>query len=243
MTAKFLSPTSINTYLRCPRKYYLKYIKGLKEKPSIHLIRGKAVHDSIAQFYQTLRGKLGTFEEMKIGLLSFFDRLWIEQEEEMQTLNLSERILNEYYRESAEMLIGWLRRNLKVILNGQPKPETEIKLFSQSHRVMGIIDAIHKGNGKVSLIDYKTSKKDELTQDIKVQMAVYALLYKETFGVLPESISIDFLKFEKAIPFKVTDEFTQYAIKTCKEVHEKTSSVSEEDYPCKCGGWCERDFL
>ena len=125
----------------------------------------------------------------------------------------------------------------------QTKPETEVRLFSQRYRVMGIIDAIYKQNGKASLTDYKTSKKDELTQDIKVQMAIYALLYKENYGMLPDTIAIDFLKHEKAIPFKVTDEFSNHAIKICKEIHEKTSSVNEEDYPCKCGGWCEKDFL
>jgi CRISPR/Cas system-associated exonuclease Cas4 (RecB family) len=108
---------------------------------------------------------------------------------------------------------------------------------------MGIIDAIYNRNGKASLTDYKTSKKDELTQDIKVQMAIYALLYKENYGMLPDTIAIDFLRHEKAIPFKVTDEFSDHAIKICKEIHEKTSSGNEEDYPCKCGGGCEKDFL
>ena len=144
---------------------------------------------------------------MKIELLSLFNHAWVEQEEEIRKLRLPEEELNEYYYESAEMLIGWLKRHLKAVKNGQTKPETEVKLFSQTHRVMGIIDAIHKQNGKVSLTDYKTSKKDDLTQDIKVQMAIYALLYKENYGVLPDTIAIDFLKHEKAIPFKVTDEF------------------------------------
>jgi len=90
MTTKFLSPTSINTYLWCPRKYYLKYIKGLKEKPSIHLIRGKAVHDSIARFHQTFQEKFDTFEEMKAELLSFFNQAWSNQEEEIRNLRLTE---------------------------------------------------------------------------------------------------------------------------------------------------------
>ena len=243
MTEKFLSPTSINTYLRCPRKYYLKYIKGLKEKPSIYLVRGKAVHDTLSQFHQTDTGNLGNFEEMKIGLLSFLNHAWIKQEEEIRKLKLPDEVLNEYYHESAQMLIGWIKRNFKTIVNDQPKPETEVKLFSQTYRVMGIIDAIYKQNGQVSLTDYKTSKKDELTQDIKIQMAIYALLYKENCGVLPDTVAIDFLKHEKAIPFKVTDEFIHYATKICKEVHEKTTSTNEEDYPCKCGGWCEKDFV
>jgi CRISPR/Cas system-associated exonuclease Cas4 (RecB family) len=243
MTERFLSPTSMNTYLRCPRKYYLKYIKGLKEKPSIHLIRGKAVHDSIARFHQTWRGKLDTFEEMKVELLSFFNHLWVGQKEDLWKLNLPEEAVNEYYHESAEMLIAWLKRHIKAISDGQAKPDTEVKLFSQIHRVMGIIDAIFKQNGKVSIIDYKTGKKDDLTQDIKIQMAVYALLYKENYGILPDTIAIDFLKHEKSILFKVTDEFTHYAIKVCKDIHEKTCSVDEKDYPCKCSGWCEKDFV
>jgi CRISPR/Cas system-associated exonuclease Cas4 (RecB family) len=240
---KFLSPTSINTYLRCPRKYFLKYIKGLKEKNSIHLIRGKAVHDSIARFHQMDLTNSDGFEELKIELLSLFNHSWVAQEEELRKLKLPEEALDESYHESAEMLTGWLKRHLKAVMNGQTKPETEVKLFSQSHRVMGIIDAIHRQNGKAFLTDYKTSKKDDLTQDIKIQMAIYALLYKENYGMLPDTISIDFLKHEGAISFKVTDEFTAHAIKVCRDIHEKTTSKKEEDYPCKCGGWCEREFL
>ena len=243
MTTKFLSPTSINTYFRCPRKYYLKYIKGLKEKPSIHLIRGKAIHDSLARFHQTCREKFDTFKEMKSELLSLFAHAWVEQEGELRKLDLPEVALNEYYHESLEMLTSWLKRNLKALANGKVKPETEVRLFSQRYRVMGIIDTIHNQSGKTILTDYKTGKKEELTQDIKVQMAVYALLYRDNYGILPDSIVIDFLKHDKAIPFKVTDEFPDHAIKICKEVHAKTSSVNEEDYPCKCGGWCEKDFI
>jgi len=187
--------------------------------------------------------KFNTLEEMKTELLSLFNKAWIEQEEETRRLKLPEGTLNEYYSESAEMLIGWLKRHLKAAQNGQTKPKTEVKLFSQTHRVMGIIDAVFRQNGTVSLTDYKTGKKEELTQDIKIQMAIYALLYQENFGVLPDSISIDFLKFGHAVPFRVTDEFANYAARICKEVHQKTSSLKEEDYPCRCGGWCEKDFL
>jgi len=242
MTQKTLSPTSINTYLRCPRKYYLKYVKGLQEKPSIHLIRGKAVHEALAKFHQTDFGS-DTFESMKAGLLAYFSHAWMEQDKEIQQLKLPEGVLKEFYYESAGMLTDWLRRHIEAVQRGESRAQTEVKLFSQAHRVMGIIDAIHKRDGRVTLTDYKTGKKDELTQDIKIQMAIYALLYQENFGALPESIIIDFLKFGNAVPFKVTEEFRQYAIKICKEVHEKTASVNEEDYPCTCGGWCAKDFL
>jgi hypothetical protein len=45
-------------------------------------------------------------------------------------LDLPERALDEYYRESAEMLVGWLKRYTKAVMNGRKRPETEVKLFS-----------------------------------------------------------------------------------------------------------------
>jgi len=243
MERKILSPTSINTYLRCPRKYYLKYIKGLKEKPSIYLIRGKAVHDTIVQFHKIDSKDSSDFGKMRTDILSIFNRTWIEQEEGIQKLGLPEGIIKEFYQESEEMLIGWLKSHIKAAREGHSKPETEVKLFSDIHGVMGIIDAIHRNNGKVSLTDYKTSKKDALTPDIKVQMAIYSLLYHDNYGALPDKIIIHFLKHQTEVPFKVDNKFTDHAIKLCKEIHEKTSSNNEQDYPCQCGGWCQKDFL
>jgi CRISPR/Cas system-associated exonuclease Cas4 (RecB family) len=242
MERKILSPTSINTYLHCPRKYYLKYIKCLKEKPSIHLIRGKAIHDTIARFHKMGFKNLQDFGKMKIQILSIFNQTWMEQGAEIQKLKLPQGIINEFYQESEEMLIGWLKIHIKATREGKPKPETEVKIFSNIYGVMGIIDAIHRNNGKVSLTDYKTSKKDTLTQDIKVQMAIYALLYQDNYGRLPDTVIIHFLKHETEVPFKVDNKFTDYAIKLCKEIHKKTSSNNEQDYPCQCGGWCEKDF-
>jgi CRISPR/Cas system-associated exonuclease Cas4 (RecB family) len=243
MERKTLSTTSINTYLRCPRKYYLKYIKGLKEKPSIYLIRGKAVHDTIVRFHKLNNPDLSDLGKMKTNIISTFSQVWKEQEGEIRKLGLPEGMLNEFYQESEEMLIGWLKSHIKAAREGQSKPETEVKLFSNIHRVMGIIDAIHRNNGKVSLTDYKTSKKDALTPDIKIQMAIYALLYQDNYGRLPDAVIIHFLKHEAEVPFKVDDKFTDYAIKLCKEIHEKTSSKNEQDYPCQCGGWCEKAAL
>jgi len=239
---KFLSPTSINTFLRCPRKYYLKYLKGLKEKPSIHLIRGKAVHDAIAKIHKSDIGDGKDFEGIKIDLLSLFNHSWISQDSQIRALDLPEETLNDYYKESAEMLLGWLKRNLPNLQNRNLPPQAEVKLFSHTHRVMGIIDAIHSLDGKVSLTDYKTGKIDILSQDIKVQMSIYALLYRENFGALPDQIILDFLKFQQPKPFPVTDDFVPYAERLCRKIHDKTSSMDEKDYPCKCGGWCAKDF-
>ncbi len=240
--SRIQSPTSINCYLKCPRKYYLRYIKGLKQKPSIHLIRGRAVHDTIARFHHPHPKVRGPPEILENELISFFREAWNQQAREIRKLGLKKETLDDYYNESIEMLIGWLKRST-TDPKEVPQPKTEVKLFSKSHGVMGIIDAISCNGETVSLIDYKTGKWDEITHELRVQMAIYALLYKENYGQLPDTIILDFLGVQKAITFKVTDEYPEYAIKLCKEIHRMTSSEDEKDYPCKCGGWCIRDFV
>jgi putative RecB family exonuclease len=243
MARRFHSPTSINTYLRCPRKYWLKYIKGLQERPSIHLIRGKAVHEAIARFHQLDLRQTADPERMRAELLSIFDRAWYRQNAAIEGLGLSKAMLHEFYHESTEMLLGWLRRKGFASSDGVSKPQTEVKLFSGTYGAMGIIDTIQKHNGRIHLVDYKTSKTDQITRDIRVQLALYALLYRENFGMNPDTVAVDFLKHQQEKRFGVTERVLQFAIQICNDMHRKTSSTNEKDYPCKCGGFCEQDFI
>jgi len=240
MPKKFQSPTSINTYLRCPRKYYLRYIKGLKSKPSIHLIRGKAVHETIAQFSQMNFDRSADPETIDNTLLDLFGKNWHTQNSEIQRLVIDGKTIDEFYSESQEMLTGWLKRYLEKRYN---RPKTEIKLFSKTHKVMGIIDAVFTDNGRILLLDYKTGKKNEITQDIKVQLAVYALLYREKFGRMPDIVAIDFLKHQEERRFRASEKLIQYAAQICSDIHKKTISNTEKDYPCQCSGWCDKEFI
>jgi len=243
MTKRIQSPTSINTYLRCPRKYYLKYILGLKEKPNIYLIRGQAVHHAIARLSRRDMKDPVDFDNLKMDLLKLFEEYWLSQEKEIQLLGLGKETLEEIYHEGTEMMAGWLIRYIKDFMSGQKELEIELKLISETHGVMGFIDAVRYQDGKVLLVDYKTSKSEDMTRDIKVQMAIYALLFKENFKVLPDSIIIDFLKHQSQAKLKVNEQLVQFAIKICKEIRDKTISLNEGDYPCQCGGCCEKDFV
>ena len=54
MAKRIQSPSSINMYKRCPRKYYLHYILKKPIKPNIHLFRGSTVHSTIEIFEKFL---------------------------------------------------------------------------------------------------------------------------------------------------------------------------------------------
>ncbi len=242
MTKRIQSPTSINTYLRCPRRYYLKYVLGLREKPGIHLIRGQVVHSAIARFTSQGVNDGNDCEALKANLLDLFDRSWLCRKEEIKALGMSKEAIKEIYDESALMLSGWLERYLNEVAEGSEELEVEIKLISEKFEVMGFIDAVRSRGGRVFLIDYKTSKSDEMTRETRVQMAIYALLFKETFGMLPEGIIIDFLKHQSQAKVTVTEQLIADAARLCREIHDKTSSDNEGDYPCTCEGRCQTDF-
>ena len=240
---KIHSATSINTYHKCPRKYYLRYISRKKTKPNIYLIRGIAVHETIAQFHKLNLWDFKDPTKLEPALIEMFKENWQKHDSELEKLELKQRMLNSYYLESCEMLAGWIIRYAAQAHIHHGRQRAEVKLFSRAHGVMGIIDAICEQGGMVQLTDYKTSKKDTIIHDIKVQMAIYALLYNENVGRLPDIVTIDFLKPQKERRFKVTKRFIEYALELLKEIREKTQSADEKDYPCTCGGWCKKDFV
>ena len=243
MARRLQSATSINMYRRCPRKYYLRYIKGLKQKPSIYLIRGSAVHEAIAEFHGMRIKDTRYPERLKATLQSLFKNAWLSHTDELAQLKMGKNTISEYYDESRKMLSGWLARYLKQGRRIFRKTRSEVKLFSKTYYIMGIVDAIERHQNRVMITDYKTSKKDDITPDIKIQMALYALLYMDCFGKLPDVVAIDFLKTGKERRFKVTPRFAEYALEQVRDIHKKTASKLERDYPCTCGGWCQKEFI
>jgi len=241
---RILSPTAINTYLACPRKFYLRYIKRLKTKPSIHLLRGLIVHKTLHEFHNKHPGKShnNSLAKIRCELLSIFNERWNKAENTLNSLNLTNEQIEFYHDDSEVMLLNFSHWFYK---NDMPAPElTEARIMSQNLRLMGIIDAVQEENDKVILIDYKTSKHAKITDDIFRQAAIYALLYHDKFKKIPEAIWIHFLKDPgDPMVINVDDELLQYGQILVESIREKTKAFDEQSYPCKCWGFCERDFV
>ena len=47
-----LSPSKINTYLKCPREFYYNYIAKLPQKKTIHLFRGTLVNQILEDLFK-----------------------------------------------------------------------------------------------------------------------------------------------------------------------------------------------
>ncbi|MBS3172059.1 PD-(D/E)XK nuclease family protein [Candidatus Woesearchaeota archaeon] len=247
MVQRVQSPSSINTFKQCPRKYYYQYILGLQKKvPSIHLTRGKIVHLALEDFFKIDILKISEeyYEfELKVVLNSLFNQKWQDFSEELRKIKLTPEQLDFYYEESIQMLNNWYGNFLRK-LNPKIKemsiesafsilkPMTEVHFVSPEFQVQGFVDAVHNIDGKVSLMDYKTSAKELITQEYKLQLAIYALLYEEQHGKKPNIVGIDFLK-HKPHYLEVNDELIDFAKNECRSIQEKTISEDIEDYPLK----------
>ena len=92
----------------------------------------------------------------------------------------------------------------------------EIPLYSDQLKVAGTADCIAEYNGKLSVIDFKTSKKpkkDEWIEDYYIQAFFYAIAFFERTGAIPEQVVIMIAVrdvFEVQVFKKSMDELDTY---------------------------------
>ncbi|MFT4303615.1 MAG: RecB family exonuclease [Candidatus Woesearchaeota archaeon] len=250
MAQRIQSPSSINTYKQCPRKYYYIYIKKLKTLPSIHLIRGSITHSALEDFFKVDIDKLpeNDIELLLKGLLKDFLMVkWEESKNQLEELDMTEAQRLFYYEETEQMLFMFVDNLIKKLAKHEQgfkeafklwKPKTEEEFISQQHRVKGFIDAIHEIEDEIIVMDYKTSKKDVITPEYRLQLAIYALLYQEKYGKLPTKAGINFLKFGEQM-IEVDEELLKLAKFEIEQIHAATESDLKQDYPRKPSPLCK----
>ncbi|MCP3931499.1 MAG: PD-(D/E)XK nuclease family protein [Bacteroidetes bacterium] len=192
----WLTPSNINTFIHCPRNFYYIYKQGRKGKPTIHMIRGIAVHTALEEFYSFGLHRMGNrpFSELKYLTLSLFQDAWNEQYQNIKSINLTQDELDFFYNDSLRMIINFLHDFLESNGFHTPKPITEKKLFSLKLRLFGKVDVLTHNKDGPLLLDYKTSKSKLITPDHKRQLGLYALLYKLHYNKTPNT-AVQFLNF------------------------------------------------
>ena len=252
MAQRRQSPSSINYYKRCPRCYYHRYIMGLELAPTIYLVRGKIVHSVLEDLFKVGVDSIdnGHYEfELRMLVQSLFNEKWTAAKDELEELKLGNNRLNFFYDESVEMLDNWFNNFIGKVINKAKKvgfkeafetfkPETEVYYKSDKHMIQGFIDAVINDGGVISLIDYKSSRRDNFTDEYRLQLAIYALLYEEKHGKKPDFVGVDFLKHRSKI-LTVDDELIALAAREAKIIQEKTKSEDLNDYPKGTGPYCD----
>jgi len=245
------SPSSINTYKQCPRKYYYNYILKLPTKLTIHLVRGKITHSVLENFFDIDITNI-TLNNYKEGLPKRIQQLflkeWTMNQAEIRKFTITIDQERFYFSETLLMLMNWVNNFIKKIESFQNlsfpdifkklTPLREKQYISYDLYVHGFIDAIEHHENEVHIIDYKTNTYLEISDEQRLQLAIYALLYRETHGRIPDKVGIFFLR-SKLKHIAVSQELLNEAEREIKLIHEKTQTINIDDYPLKPGPLCK----
>ncbi len=247
------SPSSINTYNQCRRKYFYSYKLNLPRKESISTITGKSLHEALENFFKIDPSKISKSDyelPLKHSLMNIFNNAWVKALPSLMKLEDDKEIIKNYYNESIFMLQNFITDYLNSLnqeINGKSfqeafnklKPETEIYLNSKNYMVQGFVDAVIKIKDDIYILDYKTGARDEFTDDYKLQLAIYALLFKEKFGITPNKVGLHFLRHGTKKYIDVDEKLLGKAKKECELIHVNTASEDIKDYDKNPGYWCK----
>lgn len=180
---KSFSPSRINLFKKCPRKYYYddKRIK-VPVVDSSPAILGRSVHRGIKDYYDSIKPNPTLKEMMVIGEKCFNDAF-------------SPKLSNRLRKTLKLVLINFLKFEEWRLKNKEKpfKPEVcEQDLASEKFHARP--DWFHGGR----LIDWKTGKNPNITEDLQLEMWVQAEIL--TFlGYKVDSIQLVFLRFNKFV--------------------------------------------
>ncbi len=255
MAKRVESPSSINTFKQCKRKYYYQYIEKLPTVSNIHQVRGNIAHSVLEDFFDV--EVVGfTQENYKQKLQEVIQKLfvfnWNKYKARLDALELGSDKERFYFEETMLMLLNWTkhfivsveeRMEMKQYTFHQAfeelKPIREKEFRSQEHSVRGFIDAIQHVDEQVHIIDYKTNSKFDFKDSIKLQLAIYSLLYSELHGKMPDKVGIFFLR-HKLKMMNVDPDLLELARREIAMVHGHTSSTEAlADYPRTVNGLCK----
>lgn len=164
------SYSKMTLYKECPQKYKFRYILKIPEKPKYYFAFGTALHKVMEYLYSSLKPPFPPLETV----LAFFKTDWESStyEEKGYPSKLKEQ---EGYLEGVKIIEAYYKKHLKDELSPLATEfRTTVDIDGLS--VIGIVDRIdYLGEGKVSIVDYKTGKKINREPD---QLMMYQKLMK-----------------------------------------------------------------
>ncbi|MDR0580247.1 MAG: PD-(D/E)XK nuclease family protein [Campylobacteraceae bacterium] len=176
--AQPLSSSKLKTYLECPKKYYLKYIKGYKEAfmPTTACdarVMGMLVHEVLKELFQKPPFLLAEFKKRAKELIDakrVKSALW-EIESDIWLLRLEKFFILETQRFEEGWEIFALEKNENRQIEG--------------FNLTGIVDRVDKKGDEYLLLDYKTGRisidasEKKALESNDFQLEFYSLLCED----------------------------------------------------------------
>jgi len=258
-----LSPSKINTYHKCPREFYYKYIAQMPEKKTIHLFRGTLVHAGLEDLFKKQFRNFTAWEkgDPSAWMEQQFQERWAKDIDskgwlnelhtvdemaamKLETQELLQNFVGSVNKKLNEMVTWKIYKSKWQAWNSVAPKYAEKWVKSKDYAVIGIVDAVCSDfDGGTTLLDYKTSKRygPYLPEDYYRQLIIYAFLYTLEMGEMPNFVGVSYLRFDDTFYVKVNQGVLDEAKETIMFVHDclKERMKEEEKYEQKPQNLCK----
>lgn len=184
-----ISVSQFNMFLRCPRQYQYRYVEDIKKPPGWVMITGKAGHSGLE--YNNL-SKLATGEKASFkDIYDVYYTAWEKSEKEEEHIIFGETKPHEAKKQGETLLKEYYTTSIDSIrIPIQVEQKLELAIPEEETTILGFADVVYPGDVK----DYKFSKKTPSLTTLfnSIQLPIYGMAYKETFGEYPENLSFDY---------------------------------------------------
>lgn len=184
---EYISPSQINTYLRCPAQYYFRYIEGLIIPPKAALTKGKAVHSGNEYNYKQ---KIETKQDLPLNQVQEYTAAEFEQLAEETDFEGKDK-----GKEKDTTISLVTLYHTEVAPTVQPiavEEKVEVAFDNADYKLLGYIDVIdNKGFIRDTKTTARTPSEESITNSL--QLSAYTLAHRTLTGTEEKGIVLDYL--------------------------------------------------
>lgn len=223
-----VSYSRLSTYERCPRLYYLRYVKQAPEERGVPLLFGVLIHEVLEAFYRWVVAEEYAGPLPHPVLYEMYQRAF----------ERSELAGSDVYGEGKRLLAEFVMAHPEVdhldVLAVEQAFDVEVGV-----RVTGRIDRVDRVGDRVTIIDYKTGRllqsREELDSDL--QLSIYAIAAARLYP-WAEQVTLVLEMLRHRIELRTERDAdalahaAEYVVALARRIE------SEREFPAKVGGIC-----
>jgi DNA helicase-2/ATP-dependent DNA helicase PcrA len=237
-----LSHYQVDDYLTCPLKY--KYIHVLRVPIREHhsVVYGKALHEAISFYFRRKLAQAGS--TAGVHQVSRATQTPVTEEEILSAFEGAWQSVGFLSREHEELRLEEGRAVLRRFLTEQERRgtiptavERPFTFLLETTKVIGRWDRVDEQDGRVTIIDYKSSAvRDQKEADRKaresLQLAIYALAYAQMHGRIPDAVELHFLESDVVGSARKTEPALEETRATIRDV---ARGIRSRNFPATPG--------